>query len=109
MIQELGDHHSPNLFPNTRHQSTEEKAHTFFQYFSSWSGSPKVNRNKKSVALSFKHAESLTLLNKIIETSDVVVENYIPGTLKKYKLDYPTLSRKNPGLIYASITGMSKF
>lgn len=64
-----------------------------------------VNRNKKSVALSFKHTESLALLKKIIETSDVVVENYIPGTLKKYGLDYPALAETNPGLVYASITG----
>jgi len=66
-----------------------------------------VNRNKKSVALNFKHSESLAVLNKIIESSDVIVENYIPGTLKKYGLDYPTLSKRKPGLIYASITGTS--
>lgn len=66
-----------------------------------------VNRNKKSVALSFKHSESLAVLNKIIDSSDVIVENYIPGTLKKYGLDYPTLSKRKPGLIYASITGTS--
>jgi succinate---hydroxymethylglutarate CoA-transferase len=69
----------------------------------------KVNRNKKSVALNFKHPDSLVILNKIIETSDVVVENYIPGTLKKYGLDYKTLSQKKPDLVYASITGMSLF
>jgi hypothetical protein len=67
--------------------------------------SSKVNRNKKSVALSFKHPDSLAILNKIIETSDVVVENYIPGTLKKYGLDYQALSVRKPDLIYASITG----
>jgi succinate---hydroxymethylglutarate CoA-transferase len=45
------------------------------------------------------------VIKKIIETSDVVVENYIPGALKKYGLDYPTQAQKKPGLIYASITG----
>ena len=37
----------------------------------------------------------------------MIVENYIPGTLKKYGLDYPAIAKKKPGLIYASITGMS--
>ena len=55
--------------------------------------------------MSFKHPESLSILDKIAETSDVVVENYIPATLKKYGLDYQSLSKKNPKLIYASITG----
>jgi succinate--hydroxymethylglutarate CoA-transferase len=71
--------------------------------------SQKVNRNKKSVALNFKHEESLAVLNKIIDSSDVIVENYIPGTLKKYGLDYPTLSKRKPGLVYASITGIMHF
>jgi crotonobetainyl-CoA:carnitine CoA-transferase CaiB-like acyl-CoA transferase len=48
----------------------------------------------------------LDVLNKIIESSDVLVENYIPGTLKKYGLDYQSLSQKKPDLIYASITGI---
>jgi succinate--hydroxymethylglutarate CoA-transferase len=37
--------------------------------------------------------------------ADILVENYLPGTLAKYKMDYPTLKAINPGLIYASITG----
>ena len=61
------------------------------------------------MALSFKHRESLDLLNKIIDTSDIVVENYIPGTLKKYGLDYRTLSQRKPQLVYASITGILPF
>jgi len=58
------------------------------------------------VALNFKHPGSLEVLNQIIDSSDVIVENYIPGTLKKYGLDYQTLSQRKPGLIYASITGI---
>ena len=46
------------------------------------------------------------MLNKIIDSSDVIVENYIPGTLKKYGLDYVSLSKRKPGLVYASITGI---
>jgi succinate--hydroxymethylglutarate CoA-transferase len=45
------------------------------------------------------------ILQKLIADCDVLVENYLPDTLKKYSLDYETASRINPRLIYASITG----
>ncbi|KAK2750942.1 hypothetical protein FQN57_000016 [Myotisia sp. PD_48] len=64
-----------------------------------------VNRNKKSLALSFAHPSGIEILHKLAKESDVFVENYIPGSLKKYQLDYETLSKINPRLIYASITG----
>jgi len=64
-----------------------------------------VNRNKKSVGLSFQHKEGVEVLHKLVEKCDILVENYIPGSLKKYNMDYETLRRINPGLIYASITG----
>lgn len=66
---------------------------------------PQVNRNKKSLALSFASDEGVEILHKLVAQSDVFIENYIPGSLKKYKLDYDTLSRINPRLIYASVTG----
>ncbi|KIV95166.1 hypothetical protein PV10_02847 [Exophiala mesophila] len=64
-----------------------------------------VNRNKKSLALSFQHREGVKILQELAKTSDVLVENYIPGSLKKYGLDYESLRKINPRLIYASITG----
>jgi succinate--hydroxymethylglutarate CoA-transferase len=67
-----------------------------------------VNRNKKSVAVDFKTDKGRKILRDLIDTSDIVVENYIPGTLKKYGLDYETLrdtSKRGKELIYASITG----
>ncbi|KAI9663409.1 MAG: hypothetical protein M1829_006101 [Trizodia sp. TS-e1964] len=64
-----------------------------------------VNRNKKSLALSFAHPAGQDILQRIAATSDVIVENYLPGTLRKYDLDYETLSKINPQLIYTSITG----
>ncbi|GKU05525.1 formyl-coenzyme a transferase [Fusarium langsethiae] len=64
-----------------------------------------ANRNKKSVGLSFKYAKGVEILHKLAAETDVVVENYLPGTLAKYGLDYKTLSAINPRLIYASITG----
>ena len=64
-----------------------------------------MNRNKHSLGLSFQHEAGQEILHKLAATSDVVVENYIPGALKKYKMDFETLSKINPSLIYASITG----
>ncbi|KAI1764291.1 CoA-transferase family III domain-containing protein [Hypoxylon sp. FL1150] len=64
-----------------------------------------VNRNKKSLGLSFQHAEGVEILHKLAAKCDILVENYLPGTLKKYGMDFETLHKINPGLIYASITG----
>ncbi|OAA59094.1 CoA-transferase family III [Niveomyces insectorum RCEF 264] len=64
-----------------------------------------VNRNKKSLGLSFQHAEGVEILHRLAAKCDILVENYLPGTLKKYGLDYDTLRAINPRLVYASITG----
>lgn len=64
-----------------------------------------VNRNKKSLGLSFAHPSGVSILHKLVKDCDVLVENYIPGALKKYNMDYDSLRTINPGLIYASITG----
>lgn len=67
--------------------------------------SAKANRNKKSLGLSFQHKQGVDILHKLVAKCDIVVENYLPGTLKKYDMDYETLRAINPSLIYASITG----
>jgi len=64
-----------------------------------------VNRNKKSLALSFQDSAGVEILHKLAAKCDILVENYIPGALKKYGMDYETLCKINPSLIYASITG----
>ncbi|KAI0834325.1 CoA-transferase family III [Hypoxylon sp. FL0890] len=64
-----------------------------------------VNRNKKSLGLSFQHTEGVEILHKLAAKCDILVENYLPGTLKKYGMDFETLHKINPGLIYASVTG----
>ena len=68
-----------------------------------------VNRNKKSIGVSFKEEKGADLIRKLALNADVFVENYLPGTLKKYGLDFKTLSEANPKLIYASITGYGQF
>ena len=57
------------------------------------------------MGLSFAHRSGQEILHRLIRVCDVLVENYLPDTLKKYGLDYETLSKVNPSLIYASITG----
>ena len=47
----------------------------------------------------------MEILHSLAKSSDILVENYIPGALKKYSLDYDSISKINPSLIYASITG----
>jgi crotonobetainyl-CoA:carnitine CoA-transferase CaiB-like acyl-CoA transferase len=64
-----------------------------------------INRNKESVTLDFKHARGRALLDELIAMSDVVVENFRPGTLARLGLDYATLSPKHPRLVYCSVSG----
>ncbi|UNI21156.1 Succinate--hydroxymethylglutarate CoA-transferase [Purpureocillium takamizusanense] len=64
-----------------------------------------ANRNKKSLGLSFQHKAGVEILHKLVAKCDILVENYLPGTLKRYSMDYETLRKINPALIYASITG----
>lgn len=64
-----------------------------------------INRNKESVTLDFKHPDGRALLEQLIAKADVLVENFRPGTLTKLGLDYDTLSKKYPQLVYCSISG----
>ncbi len=64
-----------------------------------------VNRNKRSLAIDFRNPKGLDLLNRIACESEVLVENFKPGTADKLGIGYDTLKSKNPRLIYASITG----
>ncbi|KAK3050142.1 hypothetical protein LTR09_008531 [Extremus antarcticus] len=68
-----------------------------------------VNRNKKSLGLSFQHQSGVDILHKLAKDCDVLVENYLPGALKKYGMDYETIAKVNPKLIYASITGYGQY
>jgi len=67
-----------------------------------------INRNKESVTVDFKHPEGRRLLEQLIAKSDVVVENFRPGTLAKLGLDYKALAPQHPRLIYCSISGFGQ-
>ncbi len=64
-----------------------------------------LNRNKQSLALDLKKAESVEMVKKLIMEYDIVVEQFRPGVMARLGLDYQSLKAINPKLIYCSITG----
>jgi formyl-CoA transferase len=67
-----------------------------------------VNRNKRSIVVDFKTENGLTILRELVKRSDVLVENFRPGTLARFSLDFGSLTALNPNLIYCSITGFGQ-
>lgn len=67
-----------------------------------------TNRNKLSVAIDISTPEGQEIVRTLALESDVLIENYKSGSLKKYGLDYETLSKLNPKLVYCSITGFGQ-
>src|SRR5262245_60437413 len=63
------------------------------------------NRNKMSIAIDLTDRDGLAAVERLIESAVVLVENFKPGTMAKYGLDYPTLSAKCPRLIYVALKG----
>jgi len=66
------------------------------------------NRNKKSIALDLKKVEGVEVLKRLARVSDVVVENFRPGVMDRLGIGYDELSRENPGIVYASISGFGQ-
>ncbi|WP_416968696.1 CaiB/BaiF CoA transferase family protein [Streptomyces sp. 4F14] len=64
-----------------------------------------INRGKRSLALDLRTAEDAGAARELARRADVVIENFKPGTLAKYGLDFAAVSAANPGVVYASITG----
>ena len=69
---------------------------------------PVFNRNKKSLAVDLKHAEGRELALRLVDTSDVLTENFRPGALDKLGFGYQSLKASNPKLIYCSLKGFLK-
>ena len=65
----------------------------------------RLNRNKRSIAVDLKSPEGKEIFAKLVATADIVVENLRPGTMKDLHLDFDSLSRVNPRLIYVAASG----
>jgi len=97
---ESGDdtrHWGPPFAKDAQGRDTEETA-----YFIA------INRNKESITVDISQPEGQEIIRKLAAESDVVIENYKVGQLKKYGLDYESLKKVKSDLIYCSITGFGQ-
>ncbi|HRO80903.1 MAG TPA: CoA transferase [Alicycliphilus denitrificans] len=67
-----------------------------------------MNRNKRSLALDLKSDEGREFFYRLAETADVIVENYRPGVVQRLKIDYESIRRINPRIVYVSISGFGQ-
>jgi len=67
-----------------------------------------INRNKRSLTLNFKEPEAIEIFLRLVEKADVVVENFTPGVMGRFGLDYPAVKSANPQIVYCSISGFGQ-
>ena len=67
-----------------------------------------LNRNKKSVEIDLKHPKGKELLFRLLERSDVLLENFRVGTVERLGIDYPAAAARRPGIVYCSISGFGQ-
>ncbi len=67
-----------------------------------------VNRNKRSLTLNFKEPKAIEIFLDLVKEADVVVENFTPGVMPRFGLDYETVKKTNPKIIYCSISGFGQ-
>ena len=67
-----------------------------------------LHRHKRGIVIDFKKPEGKELFFKLVEKCDVVLENYRVGALKRLGLDYDEAKKRNPGIIYASVSGFGQ-
>ena len=65
-----------------------------------------MNRNKRSVVINLREDEGRAVFLKLVESADVVMENFRPGVMERLRIDYDTLAAVNPRLVFASINGV---
>lgn len=92
----------PPLGDDTRQWGPPFDATGTATYFAS------VNRNKRSVAIDLATAEGQAAARRLIASCDVVVENFVPGTMERFGLGYDDLVAAQPGLVYAAISGFGR-
>lgn len=67
-----------------------------------------LGRNKKTIELNLRKSEAVDTVKKMVKEYDIVVEQFRPGVMKRFGLDYETLKKENPALIYCSISGFGQ-
>ncbi|WP_348548631.1 CaiB/BaiF CoA-transferase family protein [Psychrobacter sp. KFRI-CH2-11] len=92
----------PNIGDETRHWAPPKFSDGTSAYYAT------INRNKKSLTVDITTAAGQAIIKQLAADSDIVVENFKVGGLKKYGLDYDRLKQGNPRLIYASLTGFGQ-
>ena len=68
-----------------------------------------VNRNKKGCTLNLKSEKGLEMFYELVKDADVLVENYRGGVTERLKIDYDTIKKINPNIIYASGSGFGQY
>nr|WP_188032898.1 CaiB/BaiF CoA-transferase family protein [Psychrobacter sp. ANT_WB68] len=92
----------PHIGDETRHWAPPKFSDDTSAYYAT------INRNKKSLTVDITKPAGQTIIKQLVADSDIVVENFKVGGLKKYGLDYDSLKQDNPRLIYASLTGFGQ-
>lgn len=106
--RQWGDNISPKasdskgVFNHANHSQTIEYKGEVTAYFLS------ANRGKFSLTVNISTAEGQSIIKQLAKKADIVVENFKLGNLKRYGLDYQSLSKINPALVYCSITGFGQ-
>jgi len=67
-----------------------------------------LNRNKKSLALDMKDARGKEIFNRLAARADIITENFRPGVVRKLGIDYDSVRKFNPGVVYASMSGFGQ-
>ena len=92
----------PHIGDETRHWAPPTFSDDTSAYYAT------INRNKKSLTVDITTPTGQDIIKQLIAESDILVENFKVGGLKKYGLDYDSLKQDNPRLIYASLTGFGQ-
>ncbi|MCH1781979.1 CaiB/BaiF CoA transferase family protein [Psychrobacter glaciei] len=92
----------PHIGDETRHWAPPTFSDDTSAYYAT------INRNKKSLTVDITTPTGQDIIKQLIAESDILVENFKVGGLKKYGLDYESLKQDNPRLIYASLTGFGQ-
>jgi crotonobetainyl-CoA:carnitine CoA-transferase CaiB-like acyl-CoA transferase len=67
-----------------------------------------VNRNKRSITIDLRHADSAQIMRALVAQSDIIIENFVPGHMHKYGFDYEACRAIRPDIIYCSISGFGQ-